>query len=384
MKKICVVTGTRAEYGLLYWLMKGIREDPELELQIIATGMHMSPEFGLTYREIEKDGFTINKKIEMILSADTPGAISKSTGMGIIGFSDAYVDLAPDIVIVLGDRYELLAASTAALFARIPIGHIHGGETTIGAFDEAIRHSITKMAWWHFVAAEDYRKRVIQLGEDPQRVHLVGGIGIDGINKTKLLNKTDLEKVIDFKFGEKTLLVTFHPVTLENETSKKQFEELLGCLDKLKGTNIIFTLSNSDTSGRIINSMIHSFVKDHSSNTKFFTSMGQLNYLSSLQFVDGIVGNSSSGLLEAPTFRVGTINIGDRQKGRLKAKSIIDCEPNKASIKQAIENLYSKDFQNILPIVENPYGKGNASEKILEILLKVKIPEEPKKEFYNL
>jgi len=384
MKKICVVTGTRAEYGLLYWLMKGIREDPELELQIIATGMHMSPEFGLTYREIEKDGFTINKKIEMILSADTPGAISKSTGMGIIGFSDAYVDLAPDIVIVLGDRYELLAASTAALFARIPIGHIHGGETTIGAFDEAIRHSITKMAWWHFVAAEDYRKRVIQLGEDPQRVHLVGGIGIDGINKTKLLNKTDLEKVIDFKFGKKTLLVTFHPVTLENETSKKQFEELLGCLDKLKGTNIIFTLSNSDTSGRIINSMIHSFVKDHSSNTKFFTSMGQLNYLSSLQFVDGIVGNSSSGLLEAPTFRVGTINIGDRQKGRLKAKSIIDCEPNKASIKQAIENLYSKDFQNILPIVENPYGKGNASEKILEILLKVKIPEEPKKEFYNL
>jgi GDP/UDP-N,N'-diacetylbacillosamine 2-epimerase (hydrolysing) len=384
MKKICVVTGTRAEYGLLYWLMKGIREDPELELQIIATGMHMSPEFGLTYREIEKDGFTINKKIEMILSADTPGAISKSTGMGIIGFSDAYVDLAPDIVIVLGDRYELLAASTAALFARIPIGHIHGGETTIGAFDEAIRHSITKMAWWHFVAAEDYRKRVIQLGEDPQRVHLVGGIGIDGINKTKLLNKTDLEKVIDFKFGKKTLLVTFHPVTLENETSKKQFEELLGCLDKLKGTNIIFTLSNSDTSGRIINSMIHSFVKDHSSNTKFFTSMGQLNYLSSLQFVDGIVGNSSSGLLEAPTFRVGTINIGDRQKGRLKAKSIIDCEPNKASIKQAIDNLYSKDFQNILPTVENPYGNGNASEKILEILLKAKIPEEPKKEFYNL
>ena len=384
MKKICIVTGSRAEYGLLFWLMKGIQQKPELDLKIIVTGMHLSPEFGLTYRVIEKDGFNIDKKIEMILSADTPASISKSTGLGLIGFSEAFNEIKPDLVIILGDRYEILPAAIASLFSRIPIGHIHGGETTEGSVDEAIRHSITKMAWWHFVATKEYRKRVIQLGEDPKRVHLVGGLGVDGIKKTKLLNKTDLEKVLDFKFGKRNLLVTFHPVTLEDDTSKKQFKELLFCLDKLKDTNIIFTLSNSDTSGRIINNLIQRYVKGHSFNTIFYTSMGQLNYLSSLQFVDGVVGNSSSGLLEAPTFSVGTVNIGDRQKGRMKAKSVIDCEPKRTSIKKAIETLYSEDFKKILPSIENPYGKGNASEKIIEILLKKKIPKQPKKNFYNL
>jgi len=384
MKKICVVTGTRAEYGLLYWLMKGIQENPELELQIIATGMHMSPEFGLTYREIEKDGFTINKKIEMTLSADTPSAISKSTGIGIIGFSDAFVDLAPDIVIVLGDRYELLAASAAALFARIPIGHIHGGETTIGAFDEAIRHSITKMSWWHFVAAEDYRKRVIQLGEDPQRVHLVGGMGADGIENSILLSKSNFEKEIGFNLGRKNLLVTYHPVTLENETSKDDFNELLKCLDQLNNTNIIFTLANSDTHGRVINSMIHSFVDDHPAASKAFISMGQINYLSALKYVDAVVGNSSSGLLEAPTFKIGTINIGDRQKGRLKSHSVIDCVPSEVSITSAIAKLYSTDFQTNLKTVENPYAGGNASDKIIEILINNPVPEHIKKQFYDL
>ena len=384
MKKICVVTGTRAEYGLLYWLMKGIQEDPKLELQIIATGMHMSPEFGLTYREIEKDGFTINKKIEMIISADTPSAISKSTGIGIIGFSDVFIDLDPDIVIVLGDRYELLAASAAALFARIPIGHIHGGETTIGAFDEAIRHSITKMAWWHFVAAVDYRKRVIQLGEDPQRVHLVGGMGVDGIKNAILLSKSDFEKEIGFNLGKKNLLVTYHPVTLENKKSKEDFNELLKCLDQLKNTNIIFTLANSDTHGRVINSMIYSFVDDHPTASKAFTSMGQKNYLSALKYVDAVVGNSSSGLLEAPTFKIGTINIGDRQKGRLKAHSVIDCVPTEASITSAIEKLYSTGFQTKLKTVKNPYGDGDASDKIIEILTSNKIPIQIKKQFYDL
>jgi len=364
--------------------MKGIQQKPELDLKIIVTGMHLSPEFGLTYRVIEKDGFNIDKKIEMILSADTPASISKSTGLGLIGFSEAFNEIKPDLVIILGDRYEILPAAIASLFSRIPIGHIHGGETTEGSVDEAIRHSITKMAWWHFVATKEYRKRVIQLGEDPKRVHLVGGLGVDGIKKTKLLNKTDLEKVLDFKFGKRNLLVTFHPVTLEDDTSKKQFKELLFCLDKLKDTNIIFTLSNSDTSGRIINNLIQRYVKGHSFNTIFYTSMGQLNYLSSLQFVDGVVGNSSSGLLEAPTFSVGTVNIGDRQKGRMKAKSVIDCEPKRTSIKKAIETLYSEDFKKILPSIENPYGKGNASEKIIEILLKKKIPKQPKKNFYNL
>ena len=384
-RSICVINGTRAEYGMLYWLMKSIKDDPKLNLQIIATGMHLSPEFGLTFNEIEKDGLRIDKKIEMILSADTPQSISKSAGLGLIGFADAYVDLQPDIVVVLGDRYELLAASIAALFARIPIAHIAGGETTEGAFDEAIRHSITKMAWWHFAANEEYKNRIIQLGEDPKRVFSVGSMCIDGINKTKLLNKPDFEKTIGFKLGKKNLLVTYHPVTLEHETSQKQFKKLLNCLSELDDTNIIFTLANSDTHGRIINYMIHDFVDAHSSTTKAFTSMGQLNYLSSLQFVDGVIGNSSSGLSEAPTFKIGTINIGDRQKGRLRAKSVIDCEPTNESINKALKTLYSEDFQKILTLVKNPYyGEGNAAEKILEILRSETLPNELKKEFFDI
>ncbi|SVB30516.1 uncharacterized protein METZ01_LOCUS183370 [marine metagenome] len=383
-RKICVVTGTRAEYGQLYWLMKRIMDEHGLELQIVATGMHLSPEFGLTYQELKKDGFMINKKVEMLVSADTPSSISKSTGLGLIGFADAYFDLQPDIIVVLGDRYELLAASTAALFARIPIAHIHGGETTEGAFDEAIRHSITKMAWWHFAAAEKYKNRIIQLGEDPKRIFLVGGVGVDGINKTKLLNKLDFEKSIGFKLGRKNLMVTYHPVTLENETSQKQVDKLLNCLSELDDTNIIFTLANSDTHGRIINSMIHDFVEARPSNTKAFPSMGRLKYLSALQFVDGVIGNSSSGLAEAPTFKIGTINIGDRQKGRLKAESVIDCDPTKESIKRAIETLFSENFQKMLPLVKSPYGEGNATEKILEVLRDAKLPGELKKEFYDL
>lgn len=384
MKKICVITGSRAEYGLLYWLMMGIQDAPEFELQLIVTGMHLSSEFGLTYKEIEKDGFKINKKVEMLLTSDTPSAISKSTGLGMIGFADAFYDLKPDLLIVLGDRYEILAASTAALFARIPIGHIHGGETTEGAFDEAIRHSITKMSWWHFVAAEEYRSRVIQLGEHPNRVFLVGGMGLDRIHKTKLLTKSDLENKVGFKFVDKNLMVTYHPVTLEDETSQEQFNELLDCLNKLNDTNIIFTFCNSDTNGRIINSMIHAFVEKTPSNTKAFTSMGQLNYLSTLQFVDGVIGNSSSGLAEAPTFKVGTVNIGDRQNGRLKADSVIDCNPDQKSIMKAIEKLYSKDFQKKLINVQNPYGSGHATEKNIDVLINQSIPKGLKKEFYNL
>jgi len=383
-RKICIVTGTRAEYGLLYWLMKSIQDDPKLELQIIVTGMHLSPEFGLTYQEIEKDGFMINKKVEMLVSADTSSSISKSTGLGLIGLADAYVELRPDIVVVLGDRYELLAASTAALFARIPIAHIGGGETTEGAFDEAIRHSITKMAWWHFVAMKEYEKRVMQLGEDPKRVWNVGGQGVDAISKTKLLSKKELMKKTGITFGEKNLLVTYHPVTLEKQTSQKHFQSLLDVLDDLKDIYIIFTMPNSDSDGRIIKQMIDEFVSSHDQRSISFTSMGHLNYLSALQFVDGVVGNSSSGLAEAPTFKIGTVNIGDRQKGRLKAESVIDCKPTKESIKRAIDTLFSENFQKILPLVKNPYGEGNATEKILEVLREAKLPEELKKEFYDL
>jgi GDP/UDP-N,N'-diacetylbacillosamine 2-epimerase (hydrolysing) len=384
VKKISVITGSRAEYGLLYWLMKGIQESPEFELQIIATGMHLSPEFGLTYREIEKDGFRINKKVEMLLSSDTPEAISKSTGLGMIGFSDTFNDLNPDLLIVLGDRYEILAACLAAMFARIPIVHIHGGETTEGAFDEAIRHSITKMAWWHFVAAAEYENRVIQLGEDPKRVHTVGGLGVDNIQKRDLLSKSELEKFIGFKFGNKNLMVTYHPVTLEDRTASAQFKELLNTLNRLKDTKIIFTLANSDTNGSTINNLIYSFVESHSSTSVAFTSMGSLKYLSSLQFVDGVVGNSSSGLTEAPTFKIGTVNIGDRQKGRLKARSVIDCPPDQKSITSAIEKLYNTDFQNKLKTVQNPYGNGSATEKIIDFLKNNQIPKNIKKVFYNL
>ena len=382
--KICIVTGTRAEYGLLYWLMKSIEDDPKMELQIIATGMHLSHEFGLTYKEIEKDGFRIDKKVEMLLSADTPSAITKSTGLEMIGLADALAELHPDLMIVLGDRYELLAAAFAALVARIPIAHISGGEKTKGAYDESIRHAITKMAWWHFVAAEEYEKRVIQLGEDLQQVFNVGGLGVDAIKKAKLLSKDELTEKTEIQFGEKNLLITYHPVTLEHKSSQKQFQALLDVLDELKDIQLIFTMPNSDSDGRIIKDMIDEFVSSHSDRSIAFTSMGHLNYLSTMQFVDGVVGNSSSGLAEAPTFKIGTINIGDRQKGRLKAISIIDCKPITQSIKDAIGTLYSEDFQKILPSVVNPYGEGNATEKIMAVLKNEPIPKELKKEFYDL
>ena len=382
-RKVCVITGTRADYGQLFWLMKDILKEPLLDLQLIATGTHCSPEFGLTYRLIENDGFSIIKKIEILLSADTPTSISKATSLGLIGFADAYADLQPDIIIILGDRFELLSASIAALYARIPIGHIHGGEITSGAFDESIRHSITKMSWLHFVATAEYKKRVIQLGENPDRVYIVGGMGVDNIKKSKLLSKRELCDNIKFEFGPKNLSVTFHPVTLEKNSSKKHFQELLNALDTLKNTKIIFTAPNADTDGRIIKRMIDKFVENNN-NAVCFTTMGDLNYLSMLQFVDGIVGNSSSGLSEAPTFKIGTVNIGDRQKGRLKAKSVIDCEPTAKSIMEAIETLYSQDFQNILPSINNPYDKGNATESIIEVLKNKKIPKEIKKEFFDL
>jgi len=383
-RKICVVTGTRAEYGLLRWLMDGINKSTKLDLQIVATGMHLSPEFGLTYQEIENDGFKIDKKIEMLLSADTPSSISKSTGLGLIGFADAFYELNPDIVIVLGDRYEVLVASLAAMFGNIPIAHIHGGETTAGAFDEAIRHSITKMAWWHFVAADEYEKRVIQLGENPERVFNVGGLGVDTIKKTNLLSKDELMIKAGIKFGKKNLLITYHPVTLENKTSQQDFKSLLDVLSKIKDIYLIFTMPNSDSDGRVIKKMINDFVFNQSERSISFTSMGSLNYLSTLQYVDGVVGNSSSGLAEAPTFKIGTINIGDRQKGRLKAESIIDCEPTKKSIRLAIDKLYGHKFQNDIHSVQNPYGDGDAIEKILDILLNEDIPKEMKKEFYDL
>lgn len=382
-RKICVVTGTRAEYGLLCWLMKDIEADKILELQLIVTGMHLSPEFGLTYQEIEKE-FKINKKIEMLLSSDTSIGISKSMGLAQISFAEAYEELKPDMVVVLGDRYEIFSATSAAMIARIPIVHLHGGETTEGAFDESIRHSITKMSHLHFTATDEYKNRVIQLGEHPNRVFNVGGMGIENIKRLKLLSKVEFEKSIDFKLNKRNILVTFHPVTLENSTAKEQFSELLDAIDELEDTNIIFTKANSDTDGRIINQMIDEYISKNSHKSIGFTSLGQLRYLSALQFVDAMVGNSSSGLAEAPSFKIGTINIGDRQKGRVKASSIIDCGPNKSEILQAFEKLYSKEFQEILRTTINPYGDGCASLKIIEVLKNVSLDNILKKSFYDI
>lgn len=382
-RKVCVVTGTRAEYGLLYWLMKEIESDNDLELQIVATGMHLSPEFGLTYKEIEKD-FKIDKKVEMLLSSDTPIGISKSMGLAQISFCEAFEELNPDIIVLLGDRYEIFSAASAAMIACIPIAHLHGGETTEGAFDESIRHSITKMSHLHFTAAEEYKNRVIQLGEHPLTVFNVGGMGIENIKRLNFLTKKELIDSIEFDLNKKNLLVTFHPVTLENSTAKEQFQELLNALDQLEDTNIIFTKANSDTNGRIINHMIDEYVLKNSHRSAGFTSLGQLRYLSALKFMDGVVGNSSSGLLEVPSFKIGTINIGDRQKGRIKANSVIDCLPSKKDIADALTKLYSDEFQKELKMVDNPYGDGCASEKMIKVLKSVDLGKVLKKSFYDI
>lgn len=382
-RKICVVTGSRAEYGLLRWVIEAISQDPELELQVIATGMHLSPEFGLTYREIEKDGFKIDRKVEILLSSDTPAGLAKSMGLGLIGFGEALQQLKPDLMLVLGDRFEIFSAVTATMFARIPVAHLHGGESSEGAFDEAIRHSITKMSHLHFVAAMEYKKRVIQLGEHPDRVFLVGGLGIESIKKLPLLDRSELERAIDFKLGSRNLLVTFHPVTLENATSAQQMTELLSALEELENTNLIFTRPNSDTNGRILFDMIDDFVSHHS-NARVYTSLGQQRYLSCIKYMDGVVGNSSSGLIEVPSFSKGTINIGDRQKGRLKASSVIDCDPDRESISQALQKLYSSNFQSSLKEVCNPYDEGEASQKILSVLKNHELYNILKKSFYDL
>lgn len=367
MKKICVVTGARSEYGLLRWVMEGIRQSHELELQLIATGTHLSPEFGTTVDEIEADGFAINRKVEMLLSSDSATGINKSMGLAMIGFGDALAELNPDLMLVLGDRYEIFAAVTSATIARIPIAHLHGGEASEGAFDEAIRHSITKMSHLHFVAAEEYRLRVIQLGEQPDKVFNVGGVGIDNIMRLDLLSRKELEDSMNFKFQPQNLLITFHPVTLEKNASAQQMKELLLALAKFKDIGLIFTMPNADNEGRNLTKQIESFCGQNH-KARFFTSLGQLRYLSCIQHVDGVVGNSSSGLTEVPSFKKGTINIGDRQRGRLKADSIIDCKPRVLDICNAISKLFSIDFKSSLISVVNPYGNGGASEAITKIL----------------
>jgi len=383
MKKVCVVTGTRAEYGLLRWVMEGIRESRVLELQLVATGMHLSPEFGMTVNVIEADGFKIDRKVEMLLSSDTPVGVTKSMGLGMIGFADALAELQPDLMLVLGDRYEIFAAASAAMIARIPIAHLHGGELTEGAIDDAIRHSITKMSYLHFVAAEEYRRRVIQLGEEPVRVFNVGGLGIDGISRQQFLSRKEVESAIGLKLGARSLLITFHPVTSERGGSICYLDNLLKSISKLKETSIIFTAPGADIENRAIRKKIEQFCYEKS-HAKFYVSMGQLLYLSCMKYVGGVLGNSSSGVIEAPFMKKGSINIGSRQKGRLLASSVIQAEPTVESIDEALSMLYSEEFQNKLNNIKSLYGDAGASKKIISTIEKETLIGYQDKSFYNM
>lgn len=383
VKKICVFTGTRAEYGLLYWLIKRIHDDEFLELQLIVSGMHMSPEFGLTYKQIESDGFFVNKKVEILLSSDSTIGVSKSIGLGVISFAECLDELRPDLLIVLGDRFEVFSIVTAAMISRIPVAHFHGGESTEGLIDEPIRHSVTKMSHLHFTSTEFYRNRVIQLGEQPKNVYNVGALGIENINKLKLLNKKDFELSIQRELLKFNIIITFHPVTLESFSSEVQFKELLKSLDKLQDCLLIFTKANADTDGRIINSLIDDYVFNNPQKSIAFTSMGQLRYLSALQHVDVVIGNSSSGLLEAPSFNIPTINIGDRQRGRVFAETVINCNPETLSIDGAIKKAFSQSFKESIKNCKNPYGEGNPSETVIGILKTVELNNLIKKKFYD-
>lgn len=382
--KICVATGTRAEYGLLRPLMKAIKNEPNWQLQILATGAHLSPEFGLTYHEIEKDDFSIDKKVEMLLSSDTSTSIVKSMGLGMVGFSDALQNLAPDLLIILGDRYEMLALASSALIFTIPIVHIHGGEVTEGAYDDAIRHSITKMSNLHFASTEEYKNRIIQLGEDPRFVHQVGAIGLDSVKQLPLLSKDELEKDLDFKFKKYNYQVTFHPTTLDKETPEKQFQILLQAIDKQEDSFFIFTKANADTGGRIINKMIDDYVSKNPKRAKAFTSLGNLRFLSFVQYCDAVLGNSSSGIVEVPSLKTATINIGDRQKGRIQAESIINTTVSEIEILQAFEKTKSVKFKEIVEHSVNPYGDGETTKKIMEVLRKVNLQDFRTKKFYDL
>ena len=382
-RKICFVTGSRADYGILRWVMQGVADNPSLTLQVIATGMHLSPTFGLTFREIEGDGFVIDLKVPSLTEDDSPIGIAESMAIGLEGCAKAFRDLQPDLIVVLGDRFEIFAAVSAALIAKIPVAHVHGGERTEGAFDEALRHSITKMSQLHFVATEEYRNRVIQLGESPSRVFQVGGLGLDNIKKLALLSREELESSLGLKFEKKSLLVTFHPVTLEKDSGKSQLIELLKALSNLEETSLLFSMPNADTGAQGLVELIESFVSQNA-NSRAFASLGQLRYLSCMAQVDGVVGNSSSGLIEAPSLKKGSINIGNRQLGRMQATSVINCQPSKNDISRALGRLYSDQFQSDLSKTINPYGEGGASAKTVEILRTVSLDGIVKKTFYDL
>lgn len=378
MRKIAVFTGTRAEYGLLYWLLKDIQSDPELELQLLVAGMHLSPEFGMTYQSIETDGFRIDEKVEMLLSSDSAVGTAKSIGLGVIGFADALSRMNPDVLVILGDRFEALAAAQAAMILRIPIAHIHGGEITEGAYDDAIRHAITKLSLLHFTSTAEHRQRVIQLGEAPNRVSNVGAVGLDHLHRSNLMSVDELSASLEFIIDRPYFLVTYHPVTLATEPAKASFEQLLSALDKFPLHQVILTYPNADDGGREIIPLLDAYAKGRPDRVLAIPSLGQLRYLSAVKHAAAVVGNSSSGIIEVPSFGVPTVNVGARQRGRRAATSVLNCDPDANAITEALETGLETDFSQVI----NPYGQGNASEAILKIIKTADLSEI--KTFYDI
>jgi GDP/UDP-N,N'-diacetylbacillosamine 2-epimerase (hydrolysing) len=384
MKKICIFTGSRSEYGLLRSVIQEIQTSEILQLQILASGMHLSPEFGMTINEIRKDGFEPDESIDILLSSDTPSAICKSMGLAMIGYGEALHRLKPDILLLLGDRFETFCIAAAAQVCRVPMAHIHGGEITEGAIDEAFRHSITKMSHLHFASCEAYRQRIIQLGEYPGKVFNVGSLGVENIRNMSLMGRAELAESIGFKLEKPYFLVTFHPVTLENDTSEGQFRSLLEALDVFPEYNVIFTKANADTDGRIINRMIDEYAEKYPERCFATTSLGVHRYLSAMKYTTVIIGNSSSGIIEAPTLHVPSVNIGDRQKGRIMAASIINCNPDLNAIRNALDCALSPAFQESLSFVSNPYDRAGTSSTIVGIIAKTDISGNIKKNFYDV
>lgn len=385
MRKICVFTGTRADYGIMSCLMKMIQDDADLQLLIIATNMHLSPEFGLTYKEIEADGFYIDKKVEMLLSSDTSNGTVKSIGLATIGFADALEYLQPDLAIILGDRYEMLAAAESCLIYRIPVVHIAGGAISEGAYDDAIRHCITKMSHLHFTETQEYRKRVIQLGEQPQNVICTGALGVNNIRNEEIMTLSELEQSLNFKLGEKYLLITFHPVTMETGTAADQCNSLLTALSEVNNDyQLLFTLPNSDTDGRVINKSINNYVKNNPDKAFAITSLGKKRYYSALKYTTAVIGNSSSGLVEAPSFNIPTLNIGNRQKGRTRGETVVDAPATLEGIREGLKIALSEVFIEKAIKAINPYEKENTLEIMFEVIKNHPIVGLINKPFYNL
>lgn len=385
-RKICVVTGTRAEYGLLSRLMRLIKDSTETELQIIATNMHLSPRFGNTYQEIEAYGFAIDRKVPIIDEEGRDDAVAtvKSMAKALDGFAEAYNELKPDLLLVLGDRYEILAAATAALIQRIPIAHLHGGEITEGAYDDAIRHSITKMSHLHFPSTEEYRRRIIQLGEQPDRVFYVGAIGVENIKKLPLFSKAEIEQDIQFTLDENTILVTYHPVTLGNHTAEQDICDFLAALEERSDLRVVFTMPNSDTGGKVITDAINQFVENHPDRARAYKSLGVKRYLSVMRQVAAVVGNSSSGLLEVPSFGIPTLNIGNRQKGRIAGESVWNCATDKSSVLAGLDKVLSPEFRAFAKTVKNPYDKQGTAQAIFDVIKNYPLEQLNQKHFYDI